>query len=137
MQKSLILLIFIFFISISAFPQNQNQEKNINRWTATKTITIEGEVVKVQHPLAELKASDGKTYTMRLGPLWFWNKNKYELKVGEKTEVKGSVAEENGKLYLFPSTIIQNKTTITLTGDTGQPLWSKSGKGMGKQGRKN
>jgi hypothetical protein len=135
MQKSLITIILTLFLSISAFSQNQNNE--INRWSSLKAITVSGEILNVQHPLANLKSSDGKTYELRLGPLWFWNKYKYELKAGQKADVKGTVAEQNGKLYLFPSTIIQNGKIIKLTGDTGVPLWSRRGNGTGKQGRNN
>ena len=135
MKNSLVILIITFSISISIFSQNRNNA--INRWSSSKAITVSGEIVNVQHPIAELKSKDGQTFEMRLGPIWFWNKNNYELKAGEKAEVKGTVAEQNGKLYLFPSTIIQNGKTIKLTGDTGLPLWSGGGNGMGKQGRKN
>ncbi len=135
MLRSLITIILTLFLSISAFSQNQNNA--INRWSSSKVITVSGEIVYVQHPLANIKSSDGKTYELRLGPIWFWNKNNYELKAGQKAEIKGTVAEQNGKLYLFPSVIIQNGKTIKLTGDTGVPLWSRRGNGTGKQGRKN
>lgn len=134
-MKKILGLLMIAVLTTLVFPQGQNN--NINRWSGTSKVTVSGLVVKVNHPLAELKAADGKVYEMRLGPIWFWKNKNYELKSGEKAEVYGALKEDNGKLYLFPYKITQAKNTIILSGDDGLPLWSKGGKGSGKRGLRN
>ena len=97
--------------------------------------TITGTITSVDHPVAKMKADDGKEYTVYMGPYWFWNENNYSLSANMSAEIKGDV---NGT-DLYPWTIVQDGKTMTFTDDKGAPKWGNgkcqyrdgSGKGRG------
>lgn len=128
MNRIVISLIFTFLIATLIFPQNKNLNSAITRWSGTTVTSVKGEIIQIQNPIAQFKSSDGKIYELRLGPIWFWANNNYELKTGEKVEIKGAVKEDNGMFYMFPYTIKNQDKTIILADSTGLPLWSKGGK---------
>ena len=78
------------------------------------------------------KGDDGKTYELRLGPVWFWKDHKYELKSNGAAEIKGELAKTENTLYLYPYTITQAGSTIELADKDGAPTWSRRGNGQGR-----
>ena len=92
-------------------------------------IIVSGKITDVDHPVATLKADDGTTYTIRMGPYWFWTEKNYKL-VTEAAVVKGETKVVNGINELYPSEITQNGTTIKLADEKGIPYWS-NGRGNG------
>ena len=82
--------------------------------------------------MATFKGDDGKTYELRLGPIWFWNNNEFELKENIAAEIKGEVEKKDNVIYFYPYTIKQSGETIRLTAKDGAPLWAGHGKGYGR-----
>ena len=128
MNRIFISLIFTFLIATLIVPQNKNLNSAITRWSGTTVTSVKGEIIQIQNPIAQFKSNDGKIYELRLGPIWFWANNNYELKTGEKVEIKGAVKEDNGMFYMFPYTIKNKDKTIILADSAGMPLWSRGGK---------
>lgn len=133
MNRLFVCLILSFLFATFIYPQDKNFNSAINRWNGATVSSVEGEITQVQNPVAQLKSNDGKTYELRLGPIWFWVNNNYELKAGEKVEVNGAVNENNGTLYMFPYIIKHEGKTIILVDSNGVPLWARNGK-WGRRG---
>jgi hypothetical protein len=126
-------ILMLSFVLVVSAGQNQQKQQNCKASFSTgESTTVSGEIAAVIFPMAKLK-SDGKEYTVHLGPKWYWTQNKLELRSG-KAQITGKVAEADGQIHIYPSVIKQGETSITLTDESGQPQWSgTNGKQAGKQ----
>jgi hypothetical protein len=89
--------------------------------------TVSGTVTDNTRPCGILKADDGTEYTIHLGPIWYWEENKYNLNLSE-AKIKGEVSGND----IYPYEIIQDGKTMVFTDDKGEPKWFKDGKGYGR-----
>ncbi len=99
--------------------------------TAGETVTLKGEITNVLLPLAKFK-SQGKEYTVHLGPIWYWKQENLKLETGA-VEMIGEKEEIDGELNFYPSKIVQGKVEIVLAAESGAPKWMM-GKGHHGQG---
>ena len=84
--------------------------------------TIKGTITSVDHPIAKLKAEDGKEYTVYMGPYWYWEENNYSLSIDKAAEIKGEIQGNE----IYPFNISQDEKNIILTDENGSPNWSNS-----------
>lgn len=107
--------------------------------------TMKGIITEVKHPYATFKSEDGKEYRVHMGPQWYWEREKFQLKHNVKAQIKGEVKEVQGRYEFYPWEIVQDGKTMTLAGQDGKPIWSggkegkrgtKSGKGKSRSGRR-
>ena len=124
-SKSIITLVLILLVTGMTFAQRGNRQ-----WGNDNVQTISGTVTDNSRPCGFIKADDGKTYKIHLGPVWYWNQNDYALALTTAT-IKGNVKESNGEYDVFPYTITQNGKTMNFADDNGIPKWSQ-GKGNGR-----
>ncbi|HPS64007.1 MAG TPA: hypothetical protein PK447_00375 [Ignavibacteria bacterium] len=122
-MKNLIIAVLFLMAASMSFAQNAT-----NRWGNDNVQTISGTVTDNARPTVMMKTSDGTVYRIHLGPVWYWKDNGYTLNTGEVT-IKGNVKTQNNNLQIYPFTIQQGGTTITLADDNGVPKWSPRGKG--------
>ena len=82
--------------------------------------------------------ADGKEYILHAGPRRYWQEKGYTLEEGQTVKVTGVVAEADGKMNLYPSTIEAEGKSIELTDEDGVPVWagSKGGRGCGPCGNR-
>lgn len=124
MKKAFAVFLLLLAFVILALAQDGRRTSARERWDQDKIVTLKGEISQVLMPLATFK-SEGKEYTVHLGPVWFWRENDYKLETGA-VEIRGELEAEKEVLHLYPYVITQGKTMITLASDDGSPKWSKS-----------
>lgn len=90
-------------------------------------IKVSGKIESLTFPMATLKTSKGETYTLRLGPWWFWQDKGYKLNQGDTVEVEGYRSAD----FVVPSIIRASGKEIRLRDANGYPLW---GGGRGRRG---
>jgi len=134
-MKNLSITLFLIIIVLSIGLQAQNGRRNYSNRNNVNSVEITGKVVKVNHPIAEVKGDDGKSYEVRLGPIWFWNDNNYKLNEGESVVIKGEIENSSLKNYIYPFTMKQGNSEIKFSDSDGFPLWSRGGKGYNGNGR--
>lgn len=133
MKATIFLVLIVMTVTSLSFAQRAN-----NKWYTDNVQTVSGTVSDNQRPCGFLKADDGKSYRIHLGPVWFWEQNSYSLELASAT-IKGGVKEINGEYNIYPFEITQNGKTMTFTDDKGIPKWGNSngmrnGKGRGNRG---
>ena len=89
--------------------------------------TITGTITDNVRPCGSIKADDGKEYKVHLGPIWYWEDNKYELKL-TSASIKGEIDGTD----IYPYEITQDGKTMTFTDENGNPKWyGRNGQGRG------
>ena len=124
-MKKLILVMFLVLTASFTFAQNAT-----NRWGNDNVQTISGTITDNARPTVLMKATDGTIYRVHLGPIWFWKDNGFTLNTGDVT-IKGNVKNINNEMNIYPFTILQSGTTITVADDNGIPKWSQRGNNNG------
>jgi hypothetical protein len=95
-----------------------------------EVITVSGTVTEVARPFATLEA-EGETYTVHLGPSWYWRQKGYELAAGDRVTATGQVAPEGDRAHLYLHTLARGEATYVFAGEDGVPLWSRGRSGGG------
>lgn len=114
-----------------AFAQAGRSGGKSERFDTDEIKTLSGTITKIDHPLATLKADDGKEYQIHMGPYWFWQREDFALKANAKATVKGEVENVKGMMHFYPWEIVQDGKTMKLADDDGVPEWAgrRSGRG--------
>ncbi|HLK12947.1 MAG TPA: DNA-binding protein [Candidatus Binatia bacterium] len=73
--------------------------------------------------------TDKETIPVHLGPMWFLEKQKLQVKAHDQVEVTGSRVELGGKPVLIAAEIKRGDATLELRDQAGIPRWS------GRRGR--
>jgi hypothetical protein len=73
--------------------------------------------------------TDKETIAVHVGPSWFLERQKFELKAHDQVEVTGSRVELGGKPVLIAAEVKRGDATLELRDQTGIPRWS------GRRGR--
>ena len=126
--KFIMLLAIIVFAAITAFSIQDDK------------VTVSGTFTDITRPNITLKADDGNEYLIHIGPIWYWNENKYSINSNSSAEIYGKL--ETGKKEIYAYTIKQDGVTINLADENGNPVWWKDGQGKNRndnwgQGRGN
>jgi hypothetical protein len=106
---------------------------NNRQWGNDNVQTISGTITDNTRPCGFIKADDGKTYKVHMGPIWYWDQNNYALALTNAT-IKGNLKVVNGENEIYPYVITQDSKTMTFTDDNGIPKWSQgncTGNGKG------
>jgi hypothetical protein len=123
--KSILMVVAAMLLSVSpALAQQGRSPGASERYDQDEVKTINGTVTKVDHPYATLKAEDGKEYQVHMGPLWYWQREKLELKPNVKAQIKGEVEEVKSAYHLYPWEIVQDGKTMALADEDGVPSWA-------------
>jgi hypothetical protein len=106
-----------------------------NRLYDVKTVeTIKGEVSALDTLLPQkgmrggihiMLKTDKETISVHLGPSWFMEKQKVNVKVGDKISVTGSRITYDEKPAIIAAEIKNGETVLKLRDEAGLPLWSK------------
>jgi len=104
---------------------------NIN-YNPASVETIKGEVVS----LNKISPMKGMSYgihimlktnkekvSVYLGPAWYFNNNKFFIKVKDKIEIKGSRTTYDGKPAIIAGEIKRGEETIKIRDENGYPVW--------------
>lgn len=104
--------------------------------------TLRGEITAVERiasPRPEMPGrmtlslkTDKETVTIYLGPLWYIEKQKVDLAVKDKVEVKGSRVTMDGKPLIIANYVKKGDQVLKMRDDQGMPLWRGQGMGMGR-----
>jgi hypothetical protein len=92
--------------------------------------TINGTITDNIRPCGSILTDDGREYKVHLGPIWYWEENKYELKLSSAT-IKGVIDGND----IYPYEITQDGKTMTFTDEKGNPKWYNGnypGRGNGR-----
>jgi len=91
-------------------------------WGSGEVVTLEGTITEVDRPFATLE-SDGETYAVHLGPIWYWESRGYALNPGDRVAIKGHAWKDGGATHVFPQTLTRSGETYTLADEDGVPQW--------------
>jgi hypothetical protein len=104
--------------------------------------TLKGEITAVDRiasPRPEMPGrmtlglkTDKETVTIYLGPIWYIDKQKVNLAVKDKVEVKGSRVTMDGKPLIIANYVKKGDQVLKMRDDQGLPLWRGQGMGMGR-----
>lgn len=124
----IIAMVMIIGMAGVAFAQT-NQTQGLCPCVSTMTpIKVSGKIESTAFPMAVLKTSKGESYTLRLGPWWFWQDRGYKLSAGENVEVEGFQSGD----FIVPSVIKGAGKEIRLRDQNGYPLWGRGPRGKGR-----
>ena len=126
MKKTGLITLFALIISLSIL----TLRTTLIAGDSDDMVTVKGTFTNVTRPNITLKAEDGSEYIIHLGPIWFWEENKYELTLNTNAEVYGKL--KTGVKEIYAHKITMNGTEIKLVDDKGDPLWWKDGKGRNR-----
>jgi len=93
-------------------------------------VTVTGTFTNLTRPNVTLKTDDGTEYLIHIGPVWFWDENKYSINSNSAAEIYGKLESDKKEIYAY--TIKQDGATIKLADDNGNPLWWNNGKGKNR-----
>lgn len=135
-KTSFLILAIVGIITISAAIVYSHPEWRGTRpqeWNKDDMVTLEGTITDAERPIITMEA-EGKEYTLRLGPAWYWEDKEVVLEKDKAIKVTGIVDDVDGKLHVYPYTIESDGKTITLADEDGVPSW-RGGRGRGFGGR--
>jgi len=89
--------------------------------------TISGKVTDNTRPCGTIVSDDGTEYKIHLGPIWYWEENKYNLNLTD-AQIKGEVSGND----IYPYEIVQDGKKMVFTDDKGVPKWNTDGKRYGR-----
>lgn len=131
--------------SVYAQEATKSDYSECSQWYDIQTVkTIEGTISMVKqisttkdmtfgtHLLVDHK---GEKLEIHLGPSWYLEKKKIELRTGEKVKVLGSLCNLEDKPSMIARWLFKQNDTIHLRDDKGFPKWAKKGKN--KKGGRN
>ncbi len=141
LTNTIMFTVLMLFSLLPAFAQTGKSSSSGNS-DKDGVMSVSGIITKVNHPYATLKAESGREYQIHMGPYWYWQREKFELKHNAKARVRGEVENVNGQYHFYPWEIAQDGKSISLADENGIPKWAgvknKAGKMQGKgQGRNN
>jgi hypothetical protein len=100
---------------------------------ACKPLTITGKVSQVltetlqdkMHPgMAIIVDSKEKgRVRVHLGPVWYLERQEFDLEVGQEVTVKGSCLEEKGETRLIAAQVTVGDSVLLLRDTEGRPMW--------------
>lgn len=128
--KLIIALILVLVMAGTAFSQPARTQSMCPCVASMKPVKLTGKIESVTFPMATLKTPKGETYTLRLGPWWFWQDKGYKLNAGENVELEGFLSENDN--IVVPSVIRASGKEIKLRDEYGYPLWGKGPRGKGR-----
>jgi hypothetical protein len=100
-------------------------------WNPEAVTTVAGTIEKVEKvemgtgwQCLKLRiGTPGGAVSVRLGPAWYLEEQRYTFAVGEKLEVKGSRVLFSGEPAIVAGEIVRGGEKITLRDPSGKPLW--------------
>ncbi|RPI17728.1 MAG: hypothetical protein EHM58_08190 [Ignavibacteriae bacterium] len=133
--KAITLIMLVFSLS---FIYAQRSGDKGERWDTDNVLTLTGTITDVNRPLSTFSADDGTVYQIHMGPFWYWEDNKYELKKDTKAVIKAEVKGND----IYPWEIEQDGNKMYFADENGVPKWSngngkgwKNGKGFNGNGK--
>jgi hypothetical protein len=133
LAKTLVLAGTLTLAGLALAAAREGSAEQGQAWDGEDLVTLEGTVTKVQRPSATFQA-DGKSYTIHLGPTWYWEREGYSLASGDKVTVTGEVSREGRALHLYPYQMVKGGETYLLADPDGVPAWSRGWRGAGRGG---
>lgn len=102
-------------------------------YNSRNIVTFEGRVTGLQvgSPMSNVgetvsllvKASNGGTALVDLGPRWFVDNQVAKVKVGDRVRVTGSKVLVNGRGLILASNVVRNGLVLGLRRPNGSPYW--------------
>ena len=115
-------------------PSPQEGGAGRRRWDSGTVETISGEVLRIDHVPKrrgtgmvvhlEVRASNGETVDVRLGPAWWVDGQSVRVKENDKVDVKGSRVSVGGEPVVIAAIVNKKGKTLVLRNDDGVPVWA-------------
>ncbi|MCC7429972.1 DNA-binding protein [bacterium] len=114
-----------------------NYQRNYN---PQKVVTVKGKVLKVEeitpasgmaYGIHLLFKTEAETLSVHLGPVWFVERQDFEVNKNDELEIKGSKITLDNSKVLIASEVKKGEDELILRDENGFPLWS----GFGRRGR--
>ncbi|MEJ2673483.1 MAG: hypothetical protein P8168_15085 [Deltaproteobacteria bacterium] len=98
-----------------------------------RPLTITGKVTRVytetlqdkMHPgmAIEVVTQDHGRVRVHLGPVWYLERQEFDLEPGQEVRVRGICMEEQGKTRLIAAQVEAGDHVLVLRDAAGQPMW--------------
>lgn len=95
--------------------------------------TLSGEVMSIDTLMPMSRMAHGvhlqlktakETISVHLGPSWYIEHQKIQIKLGDTIQVKGSRVNHAGQPAIIAAEIKKGDTVLTLRDNSGLPMWS-------------
>ena len=128
MKRSFSILLVTLALGAATLVIAQGRAQGQNEaWDQDEVVTLDGVLSEVERPYATLKSGD-VSYTVHLGPPWYWDKTGYEVHAGDEVTINGQISREGDEIHLYPHTIERAGETLRLADENGVPAWSGRGR---------
>jgi hypothetical protein len=76
--------------------------------------------------------TDKENVPVHLGPAWYVDRQKFEIRPGDRIDVRGSRVSVDGKPAIVAAEIRKGEQKLELRNASGVPLWSGGGRMCGR-----
>lgn len=127
MKKRLVIGLSIVFIvlAITAIAFSY-QGWRVQNWDKSKVITLEGKITDADRPIITMEAN-GKEYIIHLGKPSFWKNQDMKIEKGTSIKITGMVLDINGKMNIYPQSVVIGEKEIKVSDENGVPVWAGNG----------
>lgn len=113
-------------------PRERPGARYLRLFDAKTVVTVDGEITRVErveHKMmgmfaveATVKTADA-TYTVHLGPAWFFENQELTLAAGDKVTLTGSKITLRGEPTIIAAEVKRGDETLKLREKDGMPVW--------------
>ncbi len=125
MRKKFLIAVLIAFAWIPHVLAEESSEG-----AATEYLVIAEEDLKT---LTTIRVAE-ETWTLHLGPAWFWEDKDFRFLAGDTLVVVGELVRSEESVQLYPHKIIRGEEQIVLANEAGIPIWARGSRGFGVEG---
>jgi len=136
-------IVSMFVLALSVWAQS-GLEGDVPRlhygkmWDAGTVGTLKGQVAAVEryvpgrggtaYGLRLTMKTDRETISVILGPAWYIEAQQFKFEPGDTVEVKGSRMSVQGQPAMIAAEVKKGDKSLKLRNETGNPLWSNTGR---------
>jgi len=133
MRKKIVIgiIVTLAITVLSAVAFSHPAWNRVQNWDKEKVVTIEGKITDADRPIITME-SEGKEYTVHVGPYRYWQDKELTLEKDNAVKITGIITENDGKMDIYPQTMVVGEKEIKLADEDGVPVWA----GQGRQGRR-
>ncbi len=113
-----------------SYPQRLYDVNTVKTISGTVKGITTGVLGKYKHPVVFVivETTQNEKYKVSLGPVWYFEKQGFEIKEGDKVKVTGSDVTVDDKRVLLAAKVVKGNSILELRHSTGMPYWIGPGR---------
>jgi hypothetical protein len=117
----IVVLALLVFVAAAIAAERRVERYSTDPGKDLERVSVKGKVESIDGQLARLKADDGRTYQVHLGPRAYWRDKGYHLESGVYVTVDGWAGDDD---EIFAGGIYGDGFTIEISDSEGYPRWA-------------